>query len=199
MPGSLLGTAVVRVEDPDLLEGRGTFVANLRIDGLLHLRLVRSTIAHARITSIDTAAAAAIPGVVAVLTGDDLDLPAHHGLFVFNPALPRPPLARGTVYFVGDPVAVVAAENAAAAEDAAEAVVVDYEPLAAVVDMEAALDPAAPQLYEAVPGNLAAGQRSPHAPNLLDGADVVVRARIQNQRIAVVPMEGNSIAVVPGD
>ena len=199
MPGSLLGTAVVRVEDPDLLEGRGTFVANLRIDGLLHLRFVRSTMAHARITSIDTAAAAAIPGVVAVFTGDDLDLPAHHGLFVFNPALPRPPLARGTVYFVGDPLAVVAADNAAAAEDAAEAVVVDYEPLAPVVDMEAALDPAAPQLYDAVPGNLAAGQRSPDAPDLLRGADVVVRARIQNQRIAVLPMEGNSIAVVPGD
>src|SRR5438034_1085492 len=119
MPGSLLGTAVVRVEDPDLLEGRGTFVANLRVDGLLHLRFVRSTVAHARIVSIDTAEAAPVP--------------------------------------------------------------------------------ATPQLYDAVPGNLVAGQRSPDAPNLLADADVVVRARIENQRIAVVPMEGNSIAVVPGD
>jgi carbon-monoxide dehydrogenase large subunit len=199
MPGSLLGTAVVRVEDPELLEGRGTFVANLRIDGLLHLRFVRSTVAHARITSIDASEAAALPGVVAVLTGDDLDLPAHHGLFVFNPALPRPPLARGTVYFVGDPLAIVVADTAAAAEDAAEAVVVDYEPLPAVVDMEAALDPATPQVYDALPGNLAAGQRSPDAPDLLADADVVVRARIENQRVAVLPMEGNSIAVVPGD
>ena len=199
MPGSLLGTAVVRVEDPDLLEGRGTFVGNLRIDGMLHLRFVRSTVAHARLTSIDTSAAAQVPGVVAVFTAEDLDLPAHHGLFVFNPALPRPPLARDTVYFVGDPVAVVVAETVAAAEDGAEAVVVDYDPLPPVIGMEAALDPAAPGLYDAAPGNLAAGQRSPDDPALLSGADVVVRARIENQRIAVVPMEGNSIAVIPGD
>ncbi|HKA03899.1 MAG TPA: xanthine dehydrogenase family protein molybdopterin-binding subunit, partial [Acidimicrobiales bacterium] len=198
MPGSLLGTAVVRVEDPELLEGRGTYVANLRREGLLHLRFVRSPIAHARIAWIDTADAAALPGVVAVFTADDLDLPAHHGLFVLNPKLPRPPLARGTVYFVGDPVAVVVAETDAAAEDGAEAVVVDYEPLPTVVDMEAALAPDAPQLYEAVPGNLVAGQRSADNPDLLADADVVVRARIENQRIAVVPMEGNSIAVVPG-
>src|SRR5689334_21234774 len=117
MPGSLLGTAVVRVEDPDLLEGLGTFVANLRMDGMLHLCFVRSTVAHARVTSIDTSAAAALPGVVAVFTADDHDLPSHHGLFVFIPALPRPPLARATVYFVGDPVAVVVAETVAAAED----------------------------------------------------------------------------------
>ena len=72
MPGSLLGTAVRRVEDPELLEGRGTYVANLRVDGLLHLRFVRSSVAHARITSIDTTDAAALPGVVAVLTAADL-------------------------------------------------------------------------------------------------------------------------------
>src|SRR4029079_17830694 len=105
MLGSLLGTAVVRVEDPDLLEGRGTFVANLRVEGLLHVRFVRSTVAHARVTSIDRSPAKDVPSVVGVFTADDLDLRAHHGLFVFNPALPRPPLARGTVYFVGDPVA----------------------------------------------------------------------------------------------
>jgi carbon-monoxide dehydrogenase large subunit len=199
MPGSLLGTAVVRVEDPELLEGRGTYVANLHREGLLHLRFVRSPVAHARIASIDTTDAAAVPGVVAVFTADDLDLPAHHGLFVLNPKLPRPPLARGTVYFVGDPVAVVAAETVAAAEDGAEAVVVDYDPLPTVVDMEAALAPDAPQLYEVVPGNLVAGQRSADNPDLLADAEVVVRARIENQRIAVVPLEGNSIAVIPGD
>jgi carbon-monoxide dehydrogenase large subunit len=199
MPGSLLGTAVVRVEDPDLLEGRGTFVGNLRVEGLLHLRFVRSTVAHARVTSIETSTAAELPGVVGVFTAEDLDLPAHHGLFVFNPALPRPPLARGTVYFVGDPVAVVVAETVAAAEDGAEAVVVDYDLLPPVIGMEAALDPSAPQLYDAVPGNLAAGQRSPDEPRLLADADVVVRARVENQRIAVAPLEGNSIAVIPGD
>jgi carbon-monoxide dehydrogenase large subunit len=103
MPGSLLGTAVVRVEDPELLESRGTYVANLRVDGLLHLRFVRSTVAHARIAAIDTSEAAALPGVVGVFTAADLGLPAHFGIIVLNPAVPRPPLAADTVYFVGDP------------------------------------------------------------------------------------------------
>ena len=198
MPGSLLGTAVVRVEDPELLEGRGTYVANLRVDGLLHLRFVRSTVAHARVTSIDTSDAAAMPGVVAVLTAADLPLPAHHGIIVLNPAGPRPPLATDTVYFVGDPVAVVVAETAAQAEDAAEAVIVDYEPLDSLIDMETALADDAPQLYEGVPGNLIAGQRSAADDSIFEGADVIVRVRVENQRIAVMPMEGNSIAVVPG-
>ncbi|HEV7536108.1 MAG TPA: xanthine dehydrogenase family protein molybdopterin-binding subunit, partial [Acidimicrobiia bacterium] len=191
MPGSLLGTAVVRVEDPELLEGRGTYVANLRVDGLLHLRFVRSTVAHARITSIDTSEAAALPGVVGVFTGADLGLASHFGIIVLNPAVPRPPMATETVYFVGDPVAVVVAETPAQAEDGAEAVIVDYEPLDSLTDMESALAADAPLLYEGMPGNLVAGQRSPTDDSLLDGADVVVRARIENQRIAVVPMEGN--------
>jgi carbon-monoxide dehydrogenase large subunit len=199
MPGSLLGTEVVRVEDPQLLEGRGTYVGNLQIDGLLHLKFVRSTMAHARIVSIDTDEAQALPGVVAVYTPADLGLPAHHGLFVFNSNLPRPPLATDTVYFVGDPVALVVADTPATAEDAAEAVVIDYDPLPAVVDMETALGPDTPQLFDGVPGNLVAGQRSPAAPDLFADADVVVRARLENQRIAVMPMEGNSIAVIPAD
>ena len=188
----------MRVEDPDLLEGRGTYVANLRVEGLLHLRFVRSTVAHARIASIDASEATALPGVVAVLTAADLALPAHFGIIVLNPAVPRPPLATDTVYFVGDPVAVVVAETPAQAEDGAEAVIVDYEPLESLTDMESALAADAPQLYDGVPGNLIAGQRSPDDDDLLAGADVVVRARIENQRIAVMPMEGNSIAVVPG-
>ena len=198
MPGSLLGTAVVRVEDPELLEGRGTYVANLRVDGLLHLRFVRSTVAHARVTAIDTSEAAGLPGVVGVFTAADLGLPAHFGLIVLNPAVPRPPLAGDTVYFVGDPVAVVVAETAAQAEDGAEAVIVDYEPLDPLIDMESALAADAPLLWEGMPGNLVAGQRSASDDTIFDGADVVVRARIENQRIAVMPMEGNSIAVVPG-
>lgn len=187
------------MEDPDLLEGRAQFVGDLDLPGLAHIRFVRSTVAHARVLGIDTSEASALPGVVAVLTGDDLNLPAHHGLFTLNPALPRPPLAQGTVYFVGDPVAVVVAETGAIAEDAAEAVVVDYEPLAPLTDPEAALAPDAPQLYDGVPGNLAVGQRAPDDGDPLEGADVIVRARFENQRIAVMPMEGNAIAVVPGD
>ena len=115
MAGSILGTAVRRVEDPELITGRATYVGNLALPGALHLHFVRSPMAHAELAGIDTAAAAAAPGVVAVFTAADLNLPAHHGLFTVNPQVPRPPLATDRVRFVGEAVAVVVAESAAAA------------------------------------------------------------------------------------
>ncbi len=199
MPGSILGTSVRRVEDLDLITGASTYVGNLALDGMLHLAFVRSPLAHAAVIGIDTARAAAAPGVVAVLTAADLDLPAHHGLIPVNPDVPRPPLATDRVRFVGEAVAVVAAESKAAAVDAAELVEVDYDPLPAVVDPEAALEPGAPLQFPELGTNLAAGVRDAHDP--LAGAEVVVRARMVNQRLAVLPMEGNAIAVhpAPGD
>jgi carbon-monoxide dehydrogenase large subunit len=197
MPGSILGTSVRRVEDRDLLTGASTYVGNLALDGALHVAFVRSPLAHARVTAIDTAAAAAAPGVVAVHTAADLDLPAHHGFMVVNPDLPRPPLATDRVRFVGEAVAVVTATTKAAAVDAAELVEVDYDPLPAVVDPEGALDPGAEPQFPELGSNLAAGVRAPAQPDPLDGAEVVVRARMVNQRLAVVPMEGNAIAVRP--
>jgi aerobic carbon-monoxide dehydrogenase large subunit len=197
MPGSILGTSVRRVEDRDLMTGATTYVGNLALEGVLHLAFVRSPLAHAVITGIDTAEAAAAPGVVAVLTAADLDLPAHHGLMVVNPDVPRPPLATDRVRFVGEAVAVVVGETKAAAVDAVELVEVGYDPLPAVVDMEAALEPDAEQQFPQLGSNLAAGQRSEDA-DVLSDADVVVRARLVNQRVAVMPMEGNAIAVQPG-
>ena len=199
MPGSLLGNAVIRVEDPDLLVGRSAYVDDLRIDGVLHLAFVRSTVAHAVIEAVDTSDAAGRPGVVAVFTAGDLDLPPHHGLGVVNADCARPPLADGRVRFVGDAVAVVVAEDRAGAVDAAEAVVVDYDPLAPVVDPEAAMAPDAPLQFEALGTNVAGGSRDRDGVDPLDGAEVVVRGRFENQRVAVVPLEGNAIAVVPGD
>jgi aerobic carbon-monoxide dehydrogenase large subunit len=196
MPGSILGTAVRRVEDLDLITGATTYVGNLVLDGLLHLAFVRSPLAHAAITGIDTAQAAAAPGVVAVLTAADLDLPAHHGLMPVNPKVPRPPLAVDRVRFVGEAVAVVVAETKAAAVDAVELVEVDYDPLPAVVDPEVALAPDAPLQFPELGTNLMAGTR-PARDDQLDGAEVVVRARMVNQRLAVLPMEGNAIAVDP--
>jgi carbon-monoxide dehydrogenase large subunit len=196
MAGSILGTSVRRVEDRDLITGASTYVGNLDLPGVLHLAFVRSPLAHAVITGIDTAEAAAAPGVVAVFTAADLDLPAHHGLMVVNPDLPRPPLAVDRVRFVGEAVAVVVAETKAAAVDAAELVEVDYDPLPAVVDMEAALEPGAELQFPDLGSNLARGERSAGDP--LADADVVVRARMVNQRLAVMPMEGNAIAVKPG-
>lgn len=199
MPGSLLGTAVRRVEDPDLVRGRGTFVDNLPATDALHLAFVRSPYAHARIISVDSTEALAAPGVVTVCSAEDLDLAAYHTFFVLNDACARPPLARGKVRFVGDPVAVVVAESRAAAVDALELVDVDYEPLDAVADPEAALLPGAPLQFEELGTNLAAGAREPDGSDPLDDAEVVVRARIENQRLAVAPIEGNAVLVEPGD
>ena len=197
MPGSILGTSVRRVEDRDLITGASTYVGNLALEGMLHLAFVRSPLAHAVITGIDTTAAAAAQGVVAVFTAADLDLPAHHGLFVVNPDLPRPPLATDRVRFVGEAVAVVVGETKAAAVDAVELVEVDYDPLPAVVDMEAALEPGAELQFPELGTNLADGHRTTDA-DVLGDAEVVVRARLVNQRVAVMPMEGNAIAVRPG-
>lgn len=199
MVGSLLGNAVRRVEDPALLQGGGTYVDNLRIDGKLHLAFVRSPIAHGRVAGVDTSAARSAPGVVAVYTGPDLGIPPHHGLAALNDKCARPPLAEGKVRFVGDAVAVVVAETKAAAADAVDLVDVDYEPLPAAVDPEEALAPDAPLQFEELGSNLAAGVRDPDSADPLAGADVVVRARLTNQRVAVAPMEGNAIAVEPGD
>lgn len=199
MPGSILGTSVRRVEDLDLLTGASTFVGNLDLPGVAHLAFVRSPFAHALVTGIDTTAAAAAPGVLGVFTAADLDLPAHHGLMVVNPDMPRPPLATDRVRFVGEAVAVVVGETKAAAVDAVELVDVDYDPLDAVVDMEAALAADAPLQFPEHGSNLAAGQRAADdlvAAALAD-ADVVVRARMVNQRLAVMSMEGNAIAVDP--
>ncbi|MHA6784157.1 xanthine dehydrogenase family protein molybdopterin-binding subunit [Pseudonocardia saturnea] len=195
MAGSILGTSVRRVEDLDLITGASTYVGNLALDGVLHLTFVRSPVAHALVTGLDTAAAAAAAGVVGVFTAADLDLPAHHGLMVVNADLPRPPLATDRVRFVGEAVAVVVAESQAAAVDAAELVEVDYDPLPAVVDPEAALEPGAELQFPGHGSNLAAGVRAPDDP--LGDAEVVVRARMVNQRLAVMPMEGNAIAVRP--
>jgi aerobic carbon-monoxide dehydrogenase large subunit len=197
MPGSILGTSVRRVEDRDLMTGASTYVGNLALEGVLHLAFVRSPLAHAMITGIDTSAATAAPGVVAVFTAADLDLPAHGGLFVVNPDILRPPLATDRVRFVGEAVAVVVAETKAAAVDAVELVEVDYDPLPAVVDMEAALEPDAELQFPELGTNLAKGERSADA-DVLSDAEVVVRARLVNQRLAVMPMEGNAIAVLPG-
>ena len=194
-----MGTAVRRLEDPELLRGHGTYVDNIVPTGALHCVFVRSPLAHARLGTVDTAKAREAPDVVAVLTGDDLtDLPDHRPFMVLNDTCARPMLARGKVRFVGDMVAAVVATTRAAAVDAAELVEVDYDPLEAVVDAEAALADGAPLQFEELGTDLAAGVRDPDDVDPFAGADVVVRARIVNQRLAVAPMEGNAVTATPG-
>ena len=199
MPGSLLGNRVLRVEDPDLLTGHASYVGNLRISGCLTAVFVRSPYAHARVLAVDVAAAAEAPGVVAAFSASDLDLPALGGFMVLNPVCARPPLATDKVRFAGDAVAVVVGESEAAAIDAAELVVVDYEPLEAAVDLQEAAAPSAPLQFEALGTNVVAGFSAPLEPDPFAGARTVLRVQLENQRVAVVPMEADAIAAVPGD
>ena len=165
---------------------------------MLDLAFVRSPLPHASIIAINTNVARKAPEVVAVYTAEDLNIPAHHSFMAVSEACARPPLAVGKVRFVGDIVAAVVATSRAAASDAAELVEVDYDPLPVVVDPEDALAPGAPAQFDELGTNLAAGIRSAPDDDPLADAEVVVRARIENQRVAVVPMEGNAIVVLPG-
>jgi aerobic carbon-monoxide dehydrogenase large subunit len=192
------GKPVRRVEDPDLLRGAGTYVDNLKLDGMLTLHFVRSPVAHAVLGSVDASAARAMPGVVGVYSAANLDLPDAPVWMKLHPDAVRPTLAKGTVNFVGDPVAVVVAESRAHAVDAAELVEVDYEPLGAVVDMEGALAPDSPLQFESIGSNVVVGMRA-GSDDPLGGAEVIVRGRFENQRLAVVPMEGSAIVVDPTD
>jgi carbon-monoxide dehydrogenase large subunit len=196
--GSLVGAPVRRVEDPDLLTGRATYIDNLSVDGMLEIAFVRSTVAHANLESIDASDARAMPGVVAVYTAADLDVPEYFMFMKINPAVTRPALAQDRVRFVGDIIAVVVAETRTQAVDAAEAVIIDYDPLPAVIDLDDALAPGAPLLFEDLGSNACGGNRG-NAGDPLEDAEVIVRGRFVNQRVAVVPMEGGACAVVPGD
>src|SRR6185369_2413785 len=146
-----------------------------------------------------TSDAVSMPGVLAVYTSENLELPDHHGFMMLPPTMNRPPLARDRVRFVGDIVAMVVAETKAQAVDAAEAVIVDYDPLPVVVDMEAAILADAPIVFEAQGSNVANGMGTGPVEGVLDDADVVVTSRIVNQRVAPVPMEPAGIVAVPGE
>ncbi len=193
-PGSILGHAVRRREDPRLVTGTGHFVDDMRPERCLHLAFVRSTLAHARIRSLDVVAAAATPGVVAVLTGNDLRLPARVGFQMVPETLARPPLATERVRFVGEPVALVVAESPGAAEDAAQLVGLDLEPLEIVVDPEAARRPDAPLLFPSHGSNVANRFDSSREDDVFAGAEVKIRGRFVNQRLAPVPPDPIRVA-----
>ena len=160
------GARVARLEDPALLTGRGRYVDDVKIPGALHACFVRSPHGHAFIREIDAATALDMPGVVAVITADDLPGPMRHErmpMLVPNAAIAalrtQHCLAREEVCYVGQTVAVVIAESRYVAEDAAAAVFVDYDPLPAVSDCLAALEPGAPPAHRDLPDNLASSFR----------------------------------------
>ena len=200
-----IGQPVPRSEDPRLLRGQGRYTDDVKLAGQVYAVIVRSRHAHGIIRSIETEEARAMPGVLGIYTGADLDdagygtlkcmLPANNrdGTPMHQPAWPA--LATDRVRYLGDAVACVVAETVAAAKDAAEAVIVDIDPLPVVTSAKAAVQPGAPQLYDAVPGNVAcdfhygasekvaaAFARAPH----------VTRLPIVNNRIVVCAMEPRS-------
>lgn len=198
MPVSHVGRPLKRLEDPALLTGRDPYVDDVRHAGALTMAVVRSAHAHAEIRGIDTAAARRLPGVVAVLTAPDVNdavgpiaTEVPETFFDWTNFQARPLLAQGRVRCVGQPVAVVLAEDPRVAADAAEAVAVDYAPLPAVVDPEAAMAPGAPLLYPESGTNVATRTRREQGD--VDGAfrraAVVVEATLVNQRLLPVAME----------
>jgi carbon-monoxide dehydrogenase large subunit len=195
---SILGNRVLRREDPKFLTVGGTYVDDLRdprLDGAGYVTFVRSTMAHARITSVDTSAAAAAPGVIAVLSGADVDLAdAPPPIPLLNSEMKRPLVARDRVRFVGEVVAIVVTEHRYQGQDAAELVMVDYDPLPAVIDLDdAASDRTV--LHEGAGTNVAFMVPSPNDPTFFDGCDVVVGPiKVVNQKLAGCPLEGRSAA-----
>ncbi len=193
----IVGRAIKRREDPKLITGQGNYLDDIKLPGMLHVALVRSPYAHANITSIDVSRALAMPGVVAVFTGADMmdinPMPAawQAGGVKNNAVTPRA-LAVGKVTLVGDPVAMVIAEDRYTARDAADAVDVEYEPLDAVVDARKAVEPGAPQLHATAPNNVVfeweCGDQAA-ADTALASAEVVVKEPIINQRLIPTPME----------
>ena len=199
-PGNHVGQAIRRKEDPRLITGRGRYIDDISLPGTLWAALVRSPEAHARIVSIDSSAATAREGVHAVFTGEDMTdlggpLPmawVPPGVEVKNPE--HWPLARGTVNHVGDAVAVVLGEDRYAVIDAAEDVIVEYEPLPVVTDPEKALE-GPPYVHESI------GTNKVHEWSLPGGdveagfaeADVVIERRVVNHRTAGAPIEPRGV------
>ena len=197
-----IGASVRRKEDQRFLRGRGNYVADLQRPGMTHGVFLRSPHAHALLRGVDTGAALAMPGIIGVVTGADLQaagigglpcgwgITGTDGLPMKEP--PHPALAIGKVRHVGDAVAFVIAETAHQARDAAEALHVEYVPLPAAIDLEGAIAPGAPQVFDDVPGNLCCdwsiGDRA-RTERAFTGAHHVTRLKLVNNRLVGNPME----------
>ncbi|MDT7673570.1 MAG: aerobic carbon-monoxide dehydrogenase large subunit [Pseudonocardiales bacterium] len=198
--GSWVGASVPRREDPRLLAGRGRFVDDITLPGLLHAQFVRASVAHARITGIDLSEVRATPGVVAAYTADDLDLgditavldrPPHE----FVPTA-MPVLARDKVRYVGEPIAIVVARDPYAVEDGVEAAIVEYDELAPVMSDTAALAPDAELVHAEAPANTLVDV-SLFATEGIDGvfdeAHTVVRVQAKTGRQNALPLETRGV------
>jgi carbon-monoxide dehydrogenase large subunit len=207
---SLMGVRVKRKEDPRLITGAGAYVGDMTLPGMRHVAFVRSPYAHARIRGIDAAAALAHPGVVAVVSGADL-APLCEPMPVSSagetggsdsgaaPGRTHHALSIDRVRHVGEAVAAVIADTPQAAADAVAEVLVDWEPLPAVGDLESAVAEGAPLVFDHVPGNLAHSwkRKTEGADAAFASAARVVSQRIVSQRLSGVPMEGRAVLAAP--
>jgi aerobic carbon-monoxide dehydrogenase large subunit len=195
--GSILGTRVLRTEDPALLTGAARYLNDLDLPGKLRACFVRSEVAHARLDAVHVDGALEVPGVVAAYVAADLGVAPHHGFVTVHPDFARPPLADGVVRFVGEAIAIVIAESVSAAEDGAAAVWAEYEPLPVIIDPEQSLTGGEVVIFPEHGSNVAIADTAAEPVALEGDGVVVVRGRYVNQRVAVVPMEPNGCAAVP--
>ncbi len=191
---SILGNRVLRVEDPRFLRGEGRYLENMPMEGALSVTFVRSPLAHARVNGIDTSAEGL--SNIQVFTGADVDAPPFGPppYWNINPGMVRPLVAKDVVRFAGEIVAVVVSEDRVTGADAAELVLVDYDPLPVVLTVEEAAKEEV-LLFPEIGTNVAASGGSPeHAESLFDGCDVVVSDTVWSQRMAAAPLEPRSAA-----
>jgi aerobic carbon-monoxide dehydrogenase large subunit len=199
MATDVLGAPIKRVEDPRFITGKGRYLDDIKLTGMTHMAILRSPYAHARILSVDTAAAKAMPGVLTVLTGADIPYnplpmawPAGGSAGIQNNVNTPRILATDDVKWTGEGIAAVVAETAEQAVDALDAIQVDYEPLPTVVDAEKATQPGAPQLHENAPNNIVfewtVGDRD-GTEQAFANAEVTVKQRLVNHRLIPNPME----------
>jgi carbon-monoxide dehydrogenase large subunit len=195
----VLGSSVKRVEDPRFITGKGRYLDDIKLTGMVHVAILRSPYAHANIKSIDTSAAKTKPGVLAVIVGADIPYnplpmawPAGGSSGIQNNVNTPRILATDSVKWTGEGVAAVVAETPEQAIDALEAIQVDYEPLPAVVDAEKATQPGAPQLHENAPNNIVftwpVGDKA-GTDKAFEDAEVIVKQRLVNHRLIPNPME----------
>jgi len=200
------GQSVLRLEDDRLLRGQGRFVDNLNFEGQVYLHVVRSYLGHAKILNIQSESACQMPGVLAVFTGEDLMrdgvLPIPMTLSYKRPgglpALSEPyhALAQGVVRFLGQPVAIVIAESAAAALEGGQCLEIEYEELQAVTDLQQAISPDAPRLCDDLPDNIAAAQTEGDAEkveNAFAKASHITRMNLVNNRVVGSPLEPRAL------
>lgn len=203
MSNKFIGKSVKRVEDKRFITGKGRYTDDINLPGMTHAYILRSPYAHARIKSIDTSAAAAMQGVVTIMTGDEV---GHYGVpcgwqvnFKNGETMKEPPhplLVKDKVRHVGDAVVMVVAESREIAQDAAEAIIVDYEVLPAITDASKAVEAGAPLVHDDVPNNICfdweIGNPKAEVDEAMASAAHITTLEFVNQRVSPNAMEPRS-------